>query len=120
MAFIALHGRYGEDGCVQGLLESIGIPYTGSGVLASALGMDKVLAKQLFGGRAGARRLPGLPPTAPPRSGAADLPAGLPGGGQAACEGSSVGVHVVKEAGELAAALADAARYKGDVLVEQY
>src|ERR671918_2671180 len=48
VAFIALHGRYGEDGCVQGLLESMFIPYTGSGVLASSVGMDKVYAKQLF------------------------------------------------------------------------
>jgi D-alanine-D-alanine ligase len=50
----------------------------------------------------------------------ADLPAGLPAVVKPACEGSSVGVHVVKEAGELAAALADAARYKGELLVEQY
>ena len=48
VAFIALHGRYGEDGCVQGLLEMLGIPYTGSGVLASALAMDKLLTKQIL------------------------------------------------------------------------
>src|SRR5688500_16395619 len=48
VAFVALHGRYGEDGCIQGLLETMGIPYTGSGVLASALAMDKVKAKELF------------------------------------------------------------------------
>ncbi len=48
VAFIALHGRYGEDGCVQGLLESMFIPYTGSGVLASAVGMEKAFAKQIF------------------------------------------------------------------------
>ncbi|MEK7817078.1 MAG: D-alanine--D-alanine ligase [Actinomycetota bacterium] len=47
VAFIALHGRYGEDGAVQGLLEVLDIPYTGSGVLASALGMDKVRTKQI-------------------------------------------------------------------------
>src|SRR5579872_3274962 len=46
VAFIALHGRGGEDGCVQGLLELLGIPYTGSGVLASALAMDKLKAKE--------------------------------------------------------------------------
>ena len=46
--FNALHGRYGEDGCIQGLLEMRGIPYTGSGVLASALSMDKVKAKEMF------------------------------------------------------------------------
>ncbi|MFH1562412.1 MAG: D-alanine--D-alanine ligase [Nitrospirota bacterium] len=48
IAFIALHGRYGEDGCIQGLLEVLGIPYTGSGVLASALGMNKVASKRIF------------------------------------------------------------------------
>jgi D-alanine-D-alanine ligase len=48
VAFLALHGRYGEDGCIQGLLEWIGIPYTGSSVLSSALAMDKLKAKELF------------------------------------------------------------------------
>ena len=48
VAFIALHGTYGEDGCVQGLLEIMGIPYTGSNVLASALAMDKLKSKELF------------------------------------------------------------------------
>ena len=48
VAFIALHGRYGEDGCIQGLLEVLGIPYTGSDVLASALAMHKVKAKEIF------------------------------------------------------------------------
>ena len=48
LAFIALHGRYGEDGTIQGLLEMLGIPYTGSGVLASALGMDKLISRALF------------------------------------------------------------------------
>src|SRR6186713_1998657 len=48
VAFLALHGRFGEDGCVQGLLEMLGVPYTGSSVLASALAMDKVKSKELF------------------------------------------------------------------------
>ena len=48
VAFLALHGRLGEDGCVQGVLELLGIPYTGSSVLASALAMDKLKAKELF------------------------------------------------------------------------
>src|SRR5690606_12960781 len=47
-AFIALHGRFGEDGCIQGLLETLGVPYTGSDVLASALAMNKVKAKEIF------------------------------------------------------------------------
>ncbi|MDP8999119.1 MAG: D-alanine--D-alanine ligase, partial [Myxococcota bacterium] len=48
VVFLALHGRGGEDGCVQGMLELMGIPYTGSGVLASALAMDKLKAKEMF------------------------------------------------------------------------
>lgn len=48
IAFIALHGRLGEDGCIQGLLEIMGIPYTGSGVMASALAMNKIMAKEIF------------------------------------------------------------------------
>src|ERR1043165_5237214 len=48
VAFLALHGRYGEDGCIQGMLELLGIPYTGSGVLASALAMNKAKAKEVF------------------------------------------------------------------------
>src|SRR5579863_2740055 len=48
VAFLALHGRGGEDGCVQGLLELLGVPYTGSSVLASALAMDKLKSKELF------------------------------------------------------------------------
>ncbi len=48
VCFIALHGRFGEDGTIQGLLELFNIPYTGSGVLASALGMDKIASKKIF------------------------------------------------------------------------
>src|SRR5689334_25396850 len=48
VAFLALHGRYGEDGCIQGMLEMMGIPYTGSSVLASALAMDKVKTKEIL------------------------------------------------------------------------
>ncbi|MDZ4383140.1 MAG: hypothetical protein U0937_00685, partial [Thermodesulfovibrionia bacterium] len=48
ISFIALHGKYGEDGAIQGMLEVMGIPYTGSGVIASALGMDKIFSKKIF------------------------------------------------------------------------
>src|SRR5882762_10118866 len=48
VAFLALHGRYGEDGCIQGLLEVLGIPYTGSGVLASALAMNNAKSKEIL------------------------------------------------------------------------
>ncbi|HET9599752.1 MAG TPA: D-alanine--D-alanine ligase [Anaeromyxobacteraceae bacterium] len=121
VAFVALHGRWGEDGAIQGLLESMGIPYTGSGVLASALGMDKVFSKLLF-------RDEGLDVIEykvfsrdrAARISVADLPFGLPAVVKPAGEGSSVGVHIVRDAGALTAACEDAAAYKGEIIVERY
>jgi len=121
VAFIALHGRYGEDGCIQGVLESMEIPYTGSGVLASALGMNKAFSKLLF-------RDHGLSVAeyrVVPRDRAslvtvADLPFGLPAVVKPACEGSSVGVQIVRDGDQLRKACVEAARYQGDVLVERY
>jgi D-alanine-D-alanine ligase len=121
VAFLALHGRWGEDGCIQGLLESMGLPYTHSGVTASALGMDKTVSKTMF-------RMLGLDVIeyagfAPERAadiGLRDLPFGLPVVVKPAGEGSSVGVQIVREEAKLREACVDAARYKGDVLVERY
>jgi D-alanine-D-alanine ligase len=121
VVFNALHGRWGEDGCVQGLLEAMGIPYTGSGVLASAMGMDKVVAKAMF-------RSLGIPvidyrvfPAARAESTAlSELPFGLPCVVKPSGEGSSVGVHIVKDPTKLAEACRDAATFKGDVIVERY
>jgi D-alanine-D-alanine ligase len=121
VAFVALHGRWGEDGCVQGLLESMFIPYTGSGVLASALAMDKVYAKQVFSSR--------NIPTPEYRSFAAseglqihgyDLPFRLPAVVKPSNEGSSVGVKIVKTGDDLRLAAAEASKFKGSVLVERY
>lgn len=121
VAFIALHGRYGEDGSIQGLLESMGIPYTGSGVLASAVGMDKVLSKLLFKSLGLAVADYRVFPSALPASlHGSDLPFGFPVVVKPACEGSSVGVTLVKEPAGLQAACAEAARWKGDVIVERY
>ncbi|MFH1027677.1 MAG: D-alanine--D-alanine ligase [Pseudomonadota bacterium] len=118
-AFIALHGRYGEDGCVQGLLELLQIPYTGSGVLASALAMHKLYSKQAFAAsgiltapfrcfRLGESvRLP-------------ELPFGLPLVVKPVQEGSSVGVSIVKEESQLEAALLLAFNHDEEILVEQY
>jgi D-alanine-D-alanine ligase len=121
VAFLALHGRFGEDGCIQGLLETMGIPYTGSGVLASAVGMDKVLCKLIF-------RSLGLmvtdyrvfSPERAPFIHGADLPFTFPVVVKPAGEGSSVGVTLVKDPSHLAAACREAARWKGDVIVERY
>jgi len=121
VAFVALHGRWGEDGCIQGLLEAMRIPYTGSGVLASALAMDKVFAKN-------ALRHRGLPvledvvvgPEAREALAPADLPFGLPAVVKPSREGSSVGVSIVRDSAELASALEAARRLAGDVIIERY
>lgn len=119
--FNALHGRWGEDGCVQGLLEAMGIPYTGSGVLASAMGMDKVVSKAMFKALGlsvidyrvfPAARAASIAPS--------DLPFGIPCVVKPSGEGSSVGVHLVKDPAKLQAACLDAATFKGDVIVERY
>jgi D-alanine-D-alanine ligase len=121
VAFLALHGRWGEDGAIQGLLESMGIPYTGSGVLASALGMDKVMSKLLFrehGLHVVAYRA--FPAARADAIVAADLPFGLPVVVKPGGEGSSVGVHIVKEHAQLREACRDAGRYAGGIVVEKY
>lgn len=118
VAFNALHGRYGEDGCVQGLLEMMAIPYTGSGVLGSALAMDKATAKTVWQ----ARGLPTprwrLVTTRAPRL--QDLPAPLPLVIKPNGEGSSVGVSIVRRCADLAAAVRAAGRFDNDVLIEEY
>lgn len=115
VAFIALHGRYGEDGCVQGLLEVMGIPYTGSGVRASSVAMDKAAAKQVF-------VFNGIPTPAfevvsPGRKTPAMKPPFVvkPSG-----QGSAIGVSVVEKKSAVAAALREAARHGNTVLVEEY
>lgn len=121
VAFVALHGRLGEDGCVQGLLETMGIPYTGSSVLASALAMDKVKAKELF-------RLHNLPTPAYHVLGSADeadvLAAhadfGFPCVVKPVREGSSVGVAIVHDAADFAAACERAFCFDDEVLVERF
>jgi len=118
-AFIALHGRYGEDGCIQGMLELMQIPYTGSGVLASALAMHKLFSKQTFaaGGILTApfrhfRRGETVSP--------AELPFGLPLVVKPVQEGSSVGVSIVREEKMLEPALELAFRHDSEILVEEY
>jgi D-alanine-D-alanine ligase len=121
VAFLALHGRWGEDGCIQGLLESVGIPYTHSGVTASALGMDKTISKTMF--KALGLDVIDYRAFPPERAGSispSELPFAFPVVVKPAGEGSSVGVQIVKEAAKLAGACLEAARYKGDVIVERY
>lgn len=119
IAFIALHGRYGEDGCVQGLLELMRIPYTGSGVLASALAMHKLYSKQAFLA-AGLLTAPFHHFRRNDRVRLEDISFGLPFVVKPVQEGSSVGVSIVKKESDLAAALECAFAYDEEVLVEQY
>lgn len=118
-AFIALHGRFGEDGTVQGVLEWLGIPYTGSGVLASALAMDKLRTKLLW-------HAEGLP--TPPyavltkdsdlRTVAREL--GVPLMVKPASEGSSIGMSKVRSAARLDEAYALAVNYDRVVIAEKF
>jgi D-alanine-D-alanine ligase len=121
VAFIALHGRWGEDGCIQGLLELLGIPYTGSDVMASALAMHKGKAKELF-------RLHNLPTPAYytlTAEDTADL-AGVHGDFGFPCvvkpirEGSSVGVAICQSLDELGPAIERALCFDDEILVERF
>ena len=118
-AFIALHGRYGEDGCVQGMLELMKIPYTGSGVLSSALAMHKLYSKQAFMS-SGVLTPPFYHVRKAQRVSVDMLPFGLPVVVKPVQEGSSVGISIVKEERDLIAAIELASRYDDDILVEQF
>ena len=136
VAFVALHGGTGENGAVQGLLEVLGIPYTGSGVLASALAMDKEASKKIFSYHGlpvlpsitvikekgakkvktgetdvtGAFRFPDFP-----------LPSfGLPWVVKPVSEGSSIGVEIVKEESSLTPCLEKAFSFGNRIMIEQF
>ncbi|MFJ2546738.1 D-alanine--D-alanine ligase [Pseudomonas sp. NPDC087612] len=118
-AFIILHGRGGEDGSMQGLLECLGIPYTGSGILASALAMDKLRTKQVWHSLGiPTPRHAVLSSEADCISAGAEL--GFPLIVKPAHEGSSIGMAKVQGVDELIAAWKDAATYDSQVLVEQW
>jgi D-alanine-D-alanine ligase len=120
--WIALHGDKGENGTIQGLLDWLGLPYNGPGLLTSALAMDKVVSKRLFIAE-------GIPTPAyrvavavPDRTTCAEWAAalGLPLVVKPADGGSTVGVTIVREVADLAAAVGLALDYGRQVLVEQY
>lgn len=118
-AFIMLHGRGGEDGVIQGALEQIGLPYTGSGVLGSALGMDKLRCKRLWAGA-------GLPTPEfaalheGEDHGAVVERLGLPLIVKPVHEGSSIGMSRVERADELHGAWMQARRYDREVIAERW
>jgi D-alanine-D-alanine ligase len=122
VVFIALHGKYGEDGTIQGLLELLGFPYTGPGVLSSALCMDKVIAKKVM-------CYEGIPTpsfqviTEQLEDGAMEnliKELGLPLVVKPSKQGSAIGVSIVRKTGELEKALTEALKYDQAVLVEEY
>src|SRR5687768_9741303 len=118
VAWNALHGTYGEDGAVQGLCACIGVKCTGSGILASALAMDKIASKRIFESHSvPTPRWRVLGPSEDPAS-LADF--GVPMVVKPADEGSSVGVSIVESAAEIGPAVELARRYHGPVLVEEY
>jgi len=118
-AFNILHGPGGEDGVIQGLLETLQIPYTGSGVLASALAMDKLRCKELLEG-SGIPTPPWMVLEADTAPGLVEATLGLPVMVKPALEGSSIGMSKVSEADALPAAYAAAAAYAGEVLAERW
>ena len=121
--FVALHGRHGEDGTVQGALELLGLPYTGSGVLASAIAMDKVMTKRVWA----AEGLPTprwvwLDATQDARADLVAVPdaIGLPLIVKPPREGSSIGITKVLGYSQMTDAVALARRYDADVLCEEF
>jgi D-alanine-D-alanine ligase len=116
VVFIALHGKFGEDGAVQGVLELLGVPYTGSAILASALAMNKPMAKRVW-------HTHGLP--TPPwqlieRNAPWELTLPYPVVTKPSTEGSSVGVSIVRSSETFQSALAEGFRYDPQVLIEAY
>jgi D-alanine-D-alanine ligase len=121
VVFNALHGKFGEDGAIQGLLEIMGIPYTGSGILASAIGMNKTVSKQVF-------RAQGIPVgpyrvlSTGDRTKLTILPDDIsyPAVVKPHAEGSSVGVSLVFKKEELGPAVDLAFKYGSEILIEKF
>jgi D-alanine-D-alanine ligase len=115
VVWLALHGTWGEDGCVQGLLECCRIPYTGSSVLASSIAMDKMATRRIFDQESIES------PKWRRYHGASDVARiGLPLVVKPSAEGSSVGITIVKSEAQLQPAIELAQQYAGVVLLEEY
>ena len=125
VVYLALHGEGGEDGCIQGMLELAHIPYTGPGVAASAVCMNKILTKQVLE----AYGIPTAKFLVKSREECKDIAAttkelvdtiGLPMVLKSPCQGSSIGVVMVKQEEEMAAAIAEVFRYGNQLLAEEF
>ncbi|MDB4887246.1 MAG: D-alanine--D-alanine ligase [Gemmatimonadetes bacterium] len=122
VAFLALHGGSGEDGTIQALLDLAGVPYTGSGHLASALAMDKDLSKHVLRAQ-GVRTadwIMAMDPASPPGVAEVEKVLGWPVIVKPSKQGSTVGLSIVKQPGELAAAIAEAFRHDDEVMIERF
>ncbi len=118
IAFVALHGKPGEDGTIQGILEFLGIPYTGSGVIGSAIGMDKIISKYLFESR-------GIPTPEYYYEKEINVDKiieklGLPVVIKPRAEGSSVGVSIVEKREDLVKKIKSVTKKYPDIFFEQY
>jgi len=118
VAFLALHGRFGEDGTIQGALDMMGIPYTGSGVLASALAINKIFTKIVL--QHAGIPTPSFVPLGKTDEPLEESPFGYPVVIKPATQGSTIGIHIVKTRSELKDAIADAFGYDDAILVEEY
>src|SRR5262245_17435232 len=116
VVFIALHGKFGEDGNVQGVLELLGVPYTGSGVLASALAVNKAMAKRVWQ----TYDLPTPVWQVINKDAPWELRLAYPVVVKPNCEGSSVGVSIVRSGETFSSGLAEAFRYDAQALIESY
>lgn len=114
IAFIVLHGGWGENGAVQGLCEVMGIPYTGSGVMASAIGMDKLASKKMF--QAAGVPVPSYEVFKEKRPPSMPFPVVV----KPRAEGSSIGVDVVDAEADYGKAFDEAFKYGGEVIVEEF
>ena len=122
LAFIALHGKFGEDGTLQSLLEGLGIPYTGSDACASRMAMNKVAAQAAVA-QAGVLVPPHMVMTsqAPFKNDVVWSEfGGIPLVVKPSCEGSSIGITIVSKETDLSAAMAEAFRFGDEILIEQY
>jgi D-alanine-D-alanine ligase len=119
VVFLSLHGGHGEDGTIQSLLDLTGVPYTGSGHLASALAMDKDLSKHLFR-RADVQTADWVMLSNDDPGSFSVEHLGLPLIVKPSKQGSTVGLTLVKDRGELPASIAEAFRYDDEVMLEQF